>query len=108
MPERRIWVHGTRNGRIDAMIATIDKAGRLVIPKPVRDAMGLKPGVPLDITYADGKIAIEYAPVEWEVVMENGFPVLRNKRGDDLPALTDETVRETRDAIYAERDARYL
>ena len=34
------------------MKATIDKAGRLVIPKPLRESLGLRPGV-VDVS-ADG------------------------------------------------------
>lgn len=96
------------DGSINTMIATIDKAGRLVIPKQLRDAMGLKPGMPLKIDFIDGKIEIEYAPVEWRVETMNGFPVLRSDRGPDAPPITDEMIQETRDAIHAERDARWL
>ncbi len=32
------------------MEATIDQAGRVVLPKPIRDALGLLPGTKVDIT----------------------------------------------------------
>jgi AbrB family looped-hinge helix DNA binding protein len=32
------------------MEAIIDQAGRLVVPKPIRDALGLLPGTKVDIT----------------------------------------------------------
>lgn len=41
------------------MRTTIDKAGRVVVPKKIRDAMGLTAGTPIDIIYEDGRIVIE-------------------------------------------------
>ena len=38
---------------------TIDRAGRVVIPKAIREAAGLKLGTPLEIAYRDGRIVIE-------------------------------------------------
>ena len=32
------------------MEAVIDQAGRIVLPKPIRDALGLLPGTKVDIT----------------------------------------------------------
>ena len=32
------------------MEAIIDQAGRVVLPKPIRDALGLLPGTKVDIT----------------------------------------------------------
>ena len=32
------------------MEAVIDQAGRIVVPKPIRDALGLLPGTKVDIT----------------------------------------------------------
>ena len=34
------------------MEAVIDQAGRIVVPKPIRDALGLLPGTKVDITRA--------------------------------------------------------
>jgi AbrB family looped-hinge helix DNA binding protein len=47
------------------MRTTIDAAGRLVIPKAIRDAAGLEPGMPLDVRLHDGRIEIE--PEEFPV-----------------------------------------
>lgn len=96
------------NGNLNTMLATIDKAGRLVVPKPIRDAMGLKPGAKLDISYADGRIEIEYAPVETTVRRLGKVKLLQRVSDETQPPLTDEMIRETKDAIYAEREARWL
>ncbi|MPZ16193.1 MAG: antitoxin, partial [Chloroflexi bacterium] len=45
------------------MKATIDSAGRLVIPSSVRRQAGLRPGMPLDLRYRDGVIEVEPAPL---------------------------------------------
>jgi AbrB family looped-hinge helix DNA binding protein len=41
------------------MRTTIDKAGRVVIPAPVRERLGLTPGTTLDITVDEFGIRIE-------------------------------------------------
>ena len=41
------------------MPLTIDKAGRLVIPAPLRRKAGLVPDTPLSATYENGAIRIE-------------------------------------------------
>ena len=42
-----------------AMDVTLAERGQIVIPKEVRDAMGLKPGAKLQIRMADGRLLIE-------------------------------------------------
>jgi AbrB family looped-hinge helix DNA binding protein len=72
---------------------TIDAAGRLVVPKPLRQALGLKPGQALEIRAGDGRLEIEIAPT----------PMRLKKRGKgvvavpdaSLPPLTAEQVRDT-------------
>ena len=78
------------------MRTTIDSAGRLVVPKPLRDAMGLVPGKAVDIVFTNGRIEIELAPADVHVDVEGGFP--RVVADEDLPPLTDEQIRETLEA----------
>jgi len=63
---------------ISAMTATIDSAGRVVIPKSLRDRAGLAPGTEVDFRFHDGMI--EIAPVvrqvAWERVGRVRYPVL--------------------------------
>jgi AbrB family looped-hinge helix DNA binding protein len=44
------------------MNITIDAAGRVVVPKSIRDQIGLRPNLPLEIRVRDGRIEIEPAP----------------------------------------------
>jgi AbrB family looped-hinge helix DNA binding protein len=75
------------------MRTTIDTAGRLVVPKPLRQALGLRPGQALEIRAGDGRLEIEIAPT----------PMRLKKRGKgvvavpdaSLPPLTAEQVRDT-------------
>jgi AbrB family looped-hinge helix DNA binding protein len=41
------------------MRTTIDKAGRLVIPAPIRDRAGLAPGATIELTLEDGGVRLE-------------------------------------------------
>jgi AbrB family looped-hinge helix DNA binding protein len=40
------------------MLTTIDKAGRLVIPAPIRQRLGLRPGTELEIEIEDNALRI--------------------------------------------------
>jgi len=58
------------------MKTTIDKAGRLVIPKQIREAAGLKAGVELEIDYRYGTVTV--APVcKVKLVRKGSFLVSR-------------------------------
>ena len=79
------------------MKSTIDSAGRIVVPKALRQALGLKPGQLLDIRAGDGRLEIEIAST----------PMQLKKRGKGvvavpdakLPELTAEQVRDTLERI---------
>src|SRR5438034_10158301 len=79
------------------MKAVIDRAGRIVVPKPLRQALGLRPGQPLEIRAGDGRLEIEIAST----------PMQLRKRGKGLvavpdaklPPLTAEQVRDTLERV---------
>ncbi len=53
-----------RNGKTNPMDATIDRAGRLVVPKPVREAAQLHPGTRVRFRVLDSCVEIEPVPAE--------------------------------------------
>ncbi len=73
------------------MRATIDKAGRLVIPKPLRDRVGLGPGV-VEVV-ADGT-GLRVEPLAGESLSERGDRLVIPASGTPID---DDTVRALRD-----------
>ena len=74
------------------MRITIDSAGRIVVPKAVRDALGLGPGQELEITARDGRIEVDVPPVEMRLVDRDGLAVA--VPDEPLPTITSDQVRE--------------
>jgi AbrB family looped-hinge helix DNA binding protein len=90
------------NGIVNTNL-TIDKAGRIVLPKPVRDRLQIAPGDQLKLESDDDRIVLRPA---------RGAAQLRKKRGvwvyrSDEP-LSASTVQETLDRIRRERDQENL
>ena len=56
------------------MRATIDAAGRLVVPKPLREELGFAPGVELELTAINGRLEVS---VPSRVRVEDGPHGLR-------------------------------
>jgi AbrB family looped-hinge helix DNA binding protein len=56
---------------------TIDKAGRLVLPKPMRDALHLKPGTALEILQEGDQITLRPPQSHAQLVKKNGMWVLK-------------------------------
>lgn len=73
------------------MRTAIDSAGRIVIPKALRDALGIAAGQPLDITERDGSLEITPAPTPMQLV-DDGDGVVAVADAD-MPALTADEVR---------------
>lgn len=71
----------------------MDAAGRIVIPKALRQRLHLVAGGALDILERDGHLEIEPAPTPMALEERNGVVVAAPR--DPLPSLTDEIVRET-------------
>ncbi|MGV1007694.1 MAG: AbrB/MazE/SpoVT family DNA-binding domain-containing protein [Dermatophilaceae bacterium] len=57
------------------MQTTIDSAGRIVVPKALRDAMRLRPGQTVDIVFADGRLQIDVAATSIRLEETESLPV---------------------------------
>jgi AbrB family looped-hinge helix DNA binding protein len=76
------------------MRVAIDAVGRVVIPKSLRDELGLNGPANLELTATDGRLELTVADVPARVEEQDGLPVI----------VTDEpmapmSVTETREAI---------
>jgi AbrB family looped-hinge helix DNA binding protein len=73
------------------MKTAIDPAGRVVVPKALREELGLLPGGELEIRAHDGALVIEPLPTQVKLVRRGqrmvAVPTVR------LPALTQNEVR---------------
>lgn len=76
---------------------TIDSAGRLVLPKIVRDEAGILPGMALRVRVQDGRIEIE--PVAREVRIVQKGPLRIAVPVEEGPSLTEEAVERVRREI---------
>jgi AbrB family looped-hinge helix DNA binding protein len=72
------------------MRTTIDAAGRIVVPKPLREQLGFSPGTELEIDAVDGRLEVL---VPSRVRVENG-PQGARFVADAAEPLTAAQVRE--------------
>jgi len=82
----------TRRWYCDGIRTTIDKAGRVVIPQPLRERVGITPGE-VEITVDGAAVRIE--PVTGEGLVEVGPRLVIPASG---VAVDDAVVRELRNA----------
>ena len=75
------------------METTIDKAGRLVVPKAVREASRLRPGTRVRFRVADGRIEIEPVPLDVSLERRGSIVVAVPREGRSV--LTAAEVEET-------------
>jgi AbrB family looped-hinge helix DNA binding protein len=84
------------------MNVTIDSAGRLVVPKAIRDAAELRPDMPLTIRCRDGRIEIE--PAAQQVTrVKKGRVAVAVAVAESEPTLSAETVRRTQQRLRGRR-----
>jgi AbrB family looped-hinge helix DNA binding protein len=75
---------------------TIDKAGRVIIPKPLREELHLQPGDSLEMESAGDQITLRPVRTTGPLAKEQGVWVFRI--GVNLPAATtDEMLRQIRE-----------
>jgi AbrB family looped-hinge helix DNA binding protein len=74
------------------MRTTIDGAGRVVIPKAIRDEARLEAGAEIDVEFRDGRIEIVPAGVPMRLAGRGSATVVEAE--GDVPVLTAEDVRD--------------
>lgn len=79
------------------MRTTIDRAGRIVVPKALRERMRLEAGGEVEIVERDGTLEITVVPVAATIVATAEGPVAVAPPG--TATLTDDIVRDTLDQI---------
>jgi AbrB family looped-hinge helix DNA binding protein len=78
------------------MFATIDAGGRVVVPKEVRERLGLRPGSRIVLREVQGCLEISPATTGVRLVDHEGTLVAVSD--SDLPVLTAEQVRDAVEA----------
>jgi AbrB family looped-hinge helix DNA binding protein len=76
------------------MSPRIDRAGRVVVPKPHRERLGLHPGRRLRIEERDGGVLITPIFAEPRIEETPGGPVIVPAAAEVPAPLTDEMVRD--------------
>jgi AbrB family looped-hinge helix DNA binding protein len=75
----QVWLEIARKSGISSGMnktITLGKAGRLVVPKPVRDRLGLREGSRLRIEVVNGRFEAVPEPDDVQIVVRDGFPVI--------------------------------
>jgi AbrB family looped-hinge helix DNA binding protein len=79
------------------MVATIDSAGRIVIPKRLREELRFRPGQKLQLSAVDGRLEVEHPTTPIRLEKRGGRLVAVTDQ--EMPTLTAEMVRETLEQI---------
>jgi AbrB family looped-hinge helix DNA binding protein len=81
----------------------VDSKGRIVLPKEVRERLGITPGTEVDIHEEDGKAVVEPEDNPEQIIerMEQLITETSSERGETKPLVegADPTAQKHRDAI---------
>lgn len=73
----------------------------MVIPKPIRERAGLRPGQQLQVEWREGRVGLEPVRSEAKLVRRGKRYVLAAPPG--TPPLSEDTVRQTLEDLREER-----
>ena len=89
---------GRSNGTVIGMKSTIDRAGRIVVPKAIREAANLRPGTEVEFRVQGGHVEIEPVPLT-VTLQQRGSLVVAVPQGNQpvmRAADVDGTIAELR------------
>jgi AbrB family looped-hinge helix DNA binding protein len=81
---------------------SIDKAGRIIVPKALRDALHFKAGDELEIAQEGDGFVVRHKAPKTQLIKKKGLWVLRTSGGP----ITNEMVNETLERVRHEREVR--
>jgi AbrB family looped-hinge helix DNA binding protein len=79
------------------MRVAIDGVGRIVIPKPMRDELGINGPSELELTEVDGKLELTVPYMKAHLEVRDGLSVI--VPDEPVPPLTTEMVREVLERV---------
>jgi AbrB family looped-hinge helix DNA binding protein len=95
------------NGILNTIMATtveIDKAGRIVVPKKLRDALHLSPGTKIRVERNGHTLVLDADFPQATLVIENGVPLIYPAGGENAPVRDLQFFNGLQSQILAERD----
>jgi AbrB family looped-hinge helix DNA binding protein len=66
------------------MKTTLDRFGRVVVPKEIRDRLGLRPGVEIEIDEKENEVVLKLVDHEPSLMVKEGLFVYSGKATGDL------------------------
>jgi AbrB family looped-hinge helix DNA binding protein len=90
-----MWHYSRMEAPRDPVIVEVGAKGRLVIPAPIREALGITEGTRLVARVVEGALIL----VRREVVRDQLLAAFRGVSG----SLSDELLKERHDEVIAER-----
>jgi AbrB family looped-hinge helix DNA binding protein len=98
-----LWHNG-----IMSTIVEIDKAGRIVVPKKLRDALHLAPGTQLKLERSGDGLVLRPNSTQAQLVIENGVPLIYAAGQANVSVLTVDMVNALIEAGRQERERQVL